>query len=641
MERALYINKYRNIGITDTQRFVLNNYDSKETIGNLVIVVGPNNSGKSNVLDALESFGKKSINKRDVTSLSYEKENAVPQLSLSCKDNREFTYRITHGQPEPFVVCESKIGETFLKTEKDFEELVDCLTILSSFLSDAEKKYGYTNNSNKMNNELQHICMEINTVNDNIQNQNAESLGKIKSHVSAFAKELMECKRCDSICSEAWKEFVGDGTNHRRFIDFCLNNDITPARRLSTYYSSELGMEFMPQIIRYKDNEINDEQFHSQIGNISSNTFFNSLFRAIDYSIDTLQKAYAAFNDQTNKGILIKQEEDINSKLVEVADKFNSLYYAGERRYKFAISLESNAVYFYMNKGDNPITLKYQSVGFKWFFDLYFNLLCGKELKRGDIIIMDEPATNLHVQGQRELRKFLKDFAIENGITIVLATHSPFLIDVDYLDELRVIETNDGEAFIHNDFSAINPDDTDSLKPIKTALTVDGCHIYDPDKKVVFVEGITDYNYLLTFKRLLNVKDDIVFLPINGVGNGKNADIKKHQKAISKSLIGLRKHNPVLLVDGDDVGKSICEVNAKDSDLTVIALSDIDATFKTIESLFDKDDLKKHGLMTDNGKYIKHASVSARIKTYAKKDDFSTITLDNFRKLFDKLLEQV
>ena len=67
---------------------------------------------------------------------------------------------------------------------------------------------------------------------------------------------------------------------------------------------------------------------------------------------------------------------------------------------------------------------------------------------------MDEPATNLHVRGQEELRKFLKEFAIKNGITFIIATHSPFLVDLDYLDEIRLISLHDNNvAKIDNVFS--------------------------------------------------------------------------------------------------------------------------------------------------------------------------------------------
>ena len=167
---------------------------------------------------------------------------------------------------------------------------------------------------------------------------------------------------------------------------------------------------------------------------------------------------------------------------------------------------------------------------------MFFNLLNTTDLKPGDIIIMDEPATNLHVKGQRELRGFLKEFAIKNDISIVIATHSPFLIDLDYLDEIRVIVNKDNISSIENNFAAVNENDPDSLLPIKESLTVENHILCNPEEKIVFVEGITDYNYLTAFKKLLG-KTGITFLPINGVGTTKDECIK-----ITQRLMKIRKN---------------------------------------------------------------------------------------------------
>ena len=287
-----------------------------------------------------------------------------------------------------------------------------------------------------------------------------------------------------------------------------------------------------------------------------------------------------------------------------------------------------------MSRGDQCIVLDYQSTGFRWFFNLYFNLLCSNTLKAGDIVLMDEPATNLHIRGQQELRVFLKDFAIKNDITIVLATHSPFLIDMDYLDELRVDSMENNIAHISNDFSTVDPQDPDSLKSIKEALTVSNNIFYDPDKRVVFVEGITDYNYMVAFKKKFNI-EDIVFLSIHGIGKYGTADFKDRQMDISKRLIKIKKHSPILMVDGDSAGKSMKKTN-DDSELMVFALTDVNQEFKTIESLFSANDLKGLGIEIEDGKYVKHSSLSALFKTFdINNKTISKETEDNFRSVFE------
>ena len=241
---------------------------------------------------------------------------------------------------------------------------------------------------------------------------------------------------------------------------------------------------------------------------------------------------------------------------------------------------------------------------------------------------MDEPATHLHPKGQRELRQFLKEFAIRNDISIIIATHSPFLIDLDYLDELRIIENNDNITSITNNFAAVKTDDPVSLLPIKNSLTVENHVICNPDKKIIFVEGITDYNYLTAFKNKLK-KEELVFIPINGLGKSKEENLQ-----ISKRLIEIRKNNPILLVDGDNAGKIMESIN-ENSELEVISLEKIRDSFRTIESLFSSEDMEKFGLKN------KHASTSSlfKKKILFNEESVSEETENNFKALFERLCE--
>ena len=170
------------------------------------------------------------------------------------------------------------------------------------------------------------------------------------------------------------------------------------------------------------------------------------MFNRINFSIEELETIY---KKDLKKGVLQYHADQINKKLEKINEYFNKLYYLSDWTYKFEISLDKNSIDFdikiIQNKNPSEYTvlnLNHQSTGFKWFFNLFFNFLASNTIKPNSIIIMDEPATHLHASGQQELRKFLKKFAIDNSLTIIMATHSPFLIDLDYLDELRIINLN-------------------------------------------------------------------------------------------------------------------------------------------------------------------------------------------------------
>lgn len=622
MERALYIEKFRNIGLTESQKLILNRSLEKGKMGNLLIVIGENNSGKSNVLDALESFGTQKMRERDKTILDYSPESQTPKLSISCKisDSEFYSYGFDyegniyykHTTPSNQNTAPYKLSQAIIK---------HYLAAIESFKS----SYGSFHNS-----VLENAAEQLKLLKDPIDAKKAEPL------LNTVFREL------DYSIRNRWS------SRYRRYlIDLAPSNPIMlyyatlgsdnvddKVTALKNEYLSRFGVALIPSIYRYKEKQIETRD----LSNNGSGDFIKTILRAINVKFEEVENVYARFRSTKSRGILSTEETKLNKKLEKVAARFNQIYFRSTQddgdKYSFRFNLDRDEIFVSLFRGENDINLDYQSTGFKWFFNLYFNLLCNNNLKAGDVIIMDEPATNLHIGGQRELRKFLKEFAVANDVTFVIATHSPFLIDLDYLDELRVITMKDGVSSIYNDFTTVNDEDPDTLKPVKLSLTVNNHMLLDPDIKVIFVEGITDYNYLTAFKKIFK-REDIVFLPINGLGNVES-DLTKRRNEIVKSLQAIRKHSPTLLVDGDAAGKKMkefCEKNQ--TELKVFSLDEVDPAFKTIESLFSATDLTAHNLKGADGAIEKHSSTSAALKTFCTEENFSKTSISNFKKLFN------
>lgn len=629
MERALRIEGYRNIGFKDEkphrERLVINNSLNKGELGELIILIGANNAGKSNVLDALETFGNKQIQERDVTDLYMEEECRKPALTLFARNTEkedEFAYKKEWKQPDEIIYPEDDSEREFqFITVENFPESLQRI-------SDTERNYIGTS---KLYSLLESFAKKYE---DNQFTENDLSC------VTTDVFKVLEFLQRQYGRSGHWNDFYYQTRNTEIMKEYSVSHNTgnTSYRNiLDGKYLAKYGYNFIPSILTYKNNDISNNNLVSDYNNIASNKFFSALFNSIEFDISTIKNAYETFRKQNNKGVLSQLEKKINKKLKSVADKFNKLYFIEDAVYSFKIDLESERIFFSLFRGEQAISLDYQSTGFKWFFNLFFNLLNSTDLNPGDIIIMDEPATNLHVKGQRELRGFLKEFAIHNDISIVIATHSPFLIDLDYLDEIRVVANKDNITSIENNFAAVNENDPDSLLPIKDSLTVENHILVNPEEKVVFVEGITDYNYLTAFKILFK-KEGITFLPINGVGKTKEECIK-----ITQRLMKIRKKDPILLVDNDKAGNCIKEVNKDNKDFRIISLSEADEKFTTIESLFSDEDKEKFGLVDESGKPVKHASTSTIFKNQIlkKQDEVSAETKENFAKLFEMLFEEL
>lgn len=629
MERRLQISAFRNIGFSNdkpsVEGLVLNHSIIKGEMGDLVILIGPNNAGKSNVLDALVAYGNKKITSRDITDLYMGDECRNPSLKLVYNNEKEsYSLQLLDGNISVNYPQFNNKGFVYECDE------IDVSKIINEFgkVKDLEKRYVREDKRN-LTKIIDKYNLSINSSEERIEHF-------LDEYIDCFVKYLEDKSNSYSnfiyYISALGIQFLNSiKTQHTRYVEKIKKVNTTSA--LNENFSSKYGYNFEPNIYVYSQKEITNNDLDTSYEFLSNSRFLMSVLRAIDENSTTLINTQKNMMRLKNNGLLKNLEKKLNEKLIQIADKFNELYYLENSKYSFEFILESGKILFALYRGGQPISLDYQSTGFKWFFNLYFNLFCSNELKPGDIIIMDEPATNLHVRGQIELRDFLKDFAMQNDITIIIATHSPFLVDIDHLDELRIISNIDNISKIDNDFSTINLDDPDSLLPIKESLTIDSRILLDPDQHLVFVEGITDYNYLVALKKILGY-NNLIFLPIKGIGK------KGMQKEISEKLIKIRRRNPFLLADGDQAGKAMKKVN-EDSELKVMLLTDVDEKFKEIENLFDESDAIKYGILDKNKKANKHSSTSSIFKNNVLKEKIilSETTLNNFKKVFDAIID--
>lgn len=595
---------FRNIGLfgNNDNKIIINNSLEKGKLGGVIELIGPNNSGKSNILDAIVEYGENSLSDRDITTLSFNDVDRNPCVSLVYQDENGTVEHLLSrkGEIEIFDI------KGYKKQELNVEEVKKTLVEIKQF---------YMNNGMNINSIVQ-ILNQIS--NDNV--------------ISDYSIQLLE-----NIIKN-----IKNNSNRNNYYRTIYNN--IPNTILSylndekgdSYIKQKYNYSFEPQIIEYEEEMISSNEMISDIKYLNDSLFFKSLFRAIDIDVSEIINGYEQYEKYKNSASLNKIRKMVDKKIVKLNDQFNKLYFAESDEYKFTIDIESSRIAFGMARGkdEDPIMIELQSTGFRWFFNLYFNFICSNQLNAGDIIIMDEPATNLHPEGQKELRKFIKEFALKNDLTFIIATHSPFLIDPDNYDELRIVSMNNNRSKIDNLFSAVNLDDPDSLLPIKDALTIKQNVLYDMDTEVVWVEGITDYNYLTLFKKLLDVKN-VNFIPYNG--NGKTEEDSK--KVLSK-LINIKFYKRGILVDGDRAGKNmatLCENTAfKDR---IYSISDVNPAFKEIEDLFSDEDKQKYESLNRKSDLFKKANYSSVMKKTTKLEDYTEETINNFKKLFEIIVD--
>ena len=252
---------------------------------------------------------------------------------------------------------------------------------------------------------------------------------------------------------------------------------------------------------------------------------------------------------------------------------------------------------FKIEGDDGFFHLSERSQGFRWFF--VFLLLTQfrgyrKNENKHIIFLFDEPAANLSQKAQKQLIKNLEK--ISDQCTIVYTTHSQHLINPNWLEGAYIV-TNDAYDGGDEDYVAKNtniklyryrefvdkyPQRVSYFQPILDVLE------YVPNEldmcdEAIILEGKTDYYVLKYFFKVILKKEDLHLIP--GM-SCHNAD----------SLIALYNgwgKRFIVLLDSDEAGKTskqrYYDLFGSIVDEKIITLNDIENSWKkkNMESIID------------------------------------------------------
>ena len=136
------------------------------------------------------------------------------------------------------------------------------------------------------------------------------------------------------------------------------------------------------------------------------------------------------------------------------------------------------------------------------------------------ILLIDDPGLHLHADGQKDLLKLFE--RISESTQIIYSTHSPFLVDRNNLNRVRIVEKRadrKGTVVIEKFHHSTG----DSLAPIRAAIGVTVGDSLFISEKTVIVEGYSDYLitegmniYLKSLGREHLDLEEVVILPVGG-----------------------------------------------------------------------------------------------------------------------------
>jgi len=610
--------------IIDSGNFYLDN--------NMTVLAGKNESGKSTILKALETFSSGEFSEEDFCETFYhggfEYLREMPEISVFIK----FTYKevcenflyeeqlseIPFVEPFDLQITKrlERSGKLDIQAEgtlinfvfrnrfnqiyDDFNNFLFNLNLVEDYLSYDLKGIEEYNDKNFFtnSNDLKHLFNRIHNINLHVEyTMNNESLKN--SVVKDLDSFLNISRSIEGYIEDTIQAIEGLYTScEPKFVLFDSFDDILPDVVNDTNSNSTILKRF------YKVVNINP----------------SALFKAKGFSRRKITRKFST----------------------DFSEEFSSYY--NQSNLKVECSLDGADLYFYVYEDNNdlPFRPSQRSRGFQWFLSFFLTLKA--ETTNNCILLIDEPGLYLHAKAQNDVLEVLENLSVSHQI--VMTTHSPYLIDPSRLERVRlVLKTKNGNTYIENKIH--KGADKDTLTPIITSIGLDLSNdlVFSRDGINVLVEGISDYFYLEALKRQIKIPDmnmnEFRFIPNVGATQIPN---------LAALLIGWGLKFFVVLdndKEGERVRKTLLSKLAIDQN-KIIFVSNIEGY--SIEDMFSKEDFYKF-IFLDNGQIdnqksnSKLANSSGKVllakkfneSCYKSDLDLSQKTINNFKELFMKL----
>lgn len=402
------------------------NYSIGLNNSRLTILTGPNGYGKSTILKIVNALSTGDLVFFD--QLLFQKICFVftgnKELLLSKRKERSGrTYLLVNNKPLPpnikqwfkrkfvrrFFDSEGNVSYRYFRPELHFDEELD----EDYFYF---RRHIFDGNLDKIAKPIKEFL------------EASDSCGSV-SYISEQRLVLSD-KRSDNNGSGIVDAITSLPSKMREKIDFLTNEysnkanslDSTyPQRLLSTKHGLAGEKQFSEKMVEANDKFKKLSQYDLASINLIGDTHYSQEFsKALKVYFDDFQKKYEVFEPFINK-----------------LDRFTSII---NRRLAFKqlrVNREKGLFIVSLDDGRTIIQLQDLSSGEKQEILLFYNLIF--ESESCNFLLIDEPEISLHVLWQRYFVDDLEKVIQEDNINVIIATHSPQIINNrwDYTIDLR------------------------------------------------------------------------------------------------------------------------------------------------------------------------------------------------------------
>lgn len=585
----------------------------------ITVIAGKNESGKTNVLKALEDFSKDNFDEESVP-LGNEESNPNVELLFEYSGkylNEIFKLKI-FAEDENYTLTISRSQKVKDKVSGSIKENLKELLESEILFIVAENLNEFISVFNEL--KIENLDMKSGAIAIELAN-----LISVYYDFQIFQKGY-SAEECFNKFLD-YLEIKPDIRNDAAIISLLENLLINRLNKVKNIVEDINKKMIIPNFIYFSsfDDKLPDEINYKKLSEQAYCNENKGFINLLNYLGIEVKDFISKMNGETRN-----VQNYLRGLSKDITGSFSNIY--SQETIKLTLQKDNEKItinVFDKNDAEYAKKPSQRSQGFQWFLAFYL-LLNSKNCKEDSIILIDEPGLYLHAKAQEDILEYF-----ENSIAnqIIYTTHSPFLIDSLNMHRVRLAindrENMDGTQII-NKYYASN--DLETLTPLITAI---GYNISKNPMDFgsgtnIITEGITDRYYLIAFMKLLGKNaENIHIIPSIGVS----------QIHYLVSILLGWKLDFKILIDTDKAGldaeKDLKKYLLKHEDSERIIYVK-EQKNERIESLFSEQDIKEEEVKAnktliafDFYKKVKNEEITL--------DNLQQETIDNFKDLFDRL----
>ena len=133
-----------------------------------------------------------------------------------------------------------------------------------------------------------------------------------------------------------------------------------------------------------------------------------------------------------------------------------------------------------------------RSDGFQWYLSFYATLLNDAGISNETILLLDNPGLELHLDGQRDIKRFLEE-KVSLDSQVIYVTHSPAMVDPFNLKQVRAVELRSNQRGTSvTKFVLTGGSNSDLLEPVRSAIGMSIVSSLVLNEWNILVEGAAD-----------------------------------------------------------------------------------------------------------------------------------------------------